>query len=90
MAKPGGDAIGRRRVDTHLLALEALGAQIEVSAQEYRMSVRELRKATKMFLDEASVTATENAIMAAVLAGGRDADLQRRRRAARAGPLSPL
>jgi UDP-N-acetylglucosamine 1-carboxyvinyltransferase len=69
IAKPGGDAIGRRRVDTHLLALEALGAQIEVSAQEYRMSVRELRGAN-MFLDEASVTATENAIMAAVLAEG--------------------
>ncbi|HXH38010.1 MAG TPA: UDP-N-acetylglucosamine 1-carboxyvinyltransferase, partial [Thermoanaerobaculia bacterium] len=43
IAKPGGDAIGRRRVDTHLLALESLGAQIEVSAQEYRMSVRALR-----------------------------------------------
>ena len=69
VAKPGGDAIGRRRVDTHLLALEALGAQIEVSANEYRMAVRELR-GRNMFLDEASVTATENAIMAAVLAQG--------------------
>ena len=69
VAKPGGDAIGRRRVDTHLLALEALGAQIEVSAHEYRMEVRTL-KGKKMFLDEASVTATENAIMAAVLAEG--------------------
>jgi UDP-N-acetylglucosamine 1-carboxyvinyltransferase len=69
VAKPGGDAIGRRRVDTHLLALEALGAQIEVSAYEYRMAVKELR-GKKMFLDEASVTATENAIMAAVLAEG--------------------
>jgi UDP-N-acetylglucosamine 1-carboxyvinyltransferase len=69
VAKPGGDAIGRRRVDTHLLALEALGAQIEVSAHEYRMSAQSL-KAKRMFLDEASVTATENAIMAAVLAEG--------------------
>jgi len=69
VAKPGGDAIGRRRVDTHLLALEALGAQIEVSAYEYRMETRAL-KGKKMFLDEASVTATENAIMAAVLAEG--------------------
>jgi UDP-N-acetylglucosamine 1-carboxyvinyltransferase len=69
VAKPGGDAIGRRRVDTHLLALEALGAQIEVSAHEYRMQARTL-KARKMFLDEASVTATENAVMAAVLADG--------------------
>jgi UDP-N-acetylglucosamine 1-carboxyvinyltransferase len=69
VAKPGGDAIGRRRVDTHLLALEALGAQIEVSAHEYRMSANAL-KGKKMFLDEASVTATENAIMAATLAEG--------------------
>src|SRR5205085_6802748 len=61
--------IGRRRVDTHLLALENLGAQIEVSAHEYRMSAQAL-KGKKMFLDEASVTATENAIMAAVLAEG--------------------
>src|SRR3954447_18394366 len=69
IAKPGGDAIGRRRVDTHLLALESLGAQIEVSAYEYRMSAQTLR-GRNMFLDEASVTATENAITAAVLAEG--------------------
>jgi UDP-N-acetylglucosamine 1-carboxyvinyltransferase len=69
ITKPGGDVIGRRRIDTHLLALENLGAQIEVSAYEYRMSVKAL-KGKKMFLDEASVTATENAIMAAVLAEG--------------------
>jgi UDP-N-acetylglucosamine 1-carboxyvinyltransferase len=69
VAKPGGDAIGRRRVDTHLLALEALGAQIEVSAHEYRMQARAL-KGRRMFLDEASVTATENAVMAAVLSEG--------------------
>jgi UDP-N-acetylglucosamine 1-carboxyvinyltransferase len=69
IVKPGGDAIGRRRVDTHLLALESLGAQIEVSAYDYRMSSRAL-VGRKMFLDEASVTATENAIMAAVLAEG--------------------
>ena len=69
VAKPGGDAIGRRRVDTHLLALEGLGAQIEVSAHEYRMAAHTL-KGKKMFLDEASVTATENAIMAAVMAEG--------------------
>ncbi|HVS31884.1 MAG TPA: UDP-N-acetylglucosamine 1-carboxyvinyltransferase [Thermoanaerobaculia bacterium] len=69
IAKPGGDAIGRRRVDTHLLALEALGAQIEVSAYDYNMVARKL-VGKKMFLDEASVTATENAVMAAVLAEG--------------------
>lgn len=69
ITKPGGDVIGRRRIDTHLLALENLGAQIEVSAYEYRMSAKAL-KGKKMFLDEASVTATENAVMAAVLAEG--------------------
>src|SRR5437868_11818044 len=69
ITKPGGDVIGRRRIDTHLLALESLGAQIEVSAYEYRMSARAL-KGKKIFLDEASVTATENAIMAAALPGG--------------------
>jgi UDP-N-acetylglucosamine 1-carboxyvinyltransferase len=69
ITKPGGDAIGRRRVDTHLSALEALGAQIEVSAYDYRMSAKQLR-GRRLFLDEASVTATENAIMAAVLAEG--------------------
>src|SRR5512142_1882327 len=69
ISKPGGDAIGRRRIDTHLMALEALGAQIEVSATDYRMSANAL-KGRRMFLDEASVTATENAVMAAVLAEG--------------------
>src|SRR5260221_1365631 len=69
ITRPGGDAIGRRRVDTHLLALEALGAQIEVSVHEYRMSANALI-GKRMFLDEASVTATENAVMAAVLAEG--------------------
>ena len=69
ITRPGGDAIGRRRVDTHLSALEALGAQIEVSAYEYRMQARHL-VGKPMFLDEASVTATENVIMAAVLAEG--------------------
>ena len=69
ISKPGGDAIGRRRIDTHLIALEALGAQIEVSAHDYRMSAKHL-VGRKMFLDEASVTATENAIMAAALAEG--------------------
>ncbi len=69
VARPGGDAIGRRRIDTHLLALESLGSQIEVSATQYLMSAQALR-GTNMFLDEASVTATENAVMASVLAEG--------------------
>ena len=65
---PGGDIIGRRRLDTHFHALEALGAKVEVS------SIYEIRAdaltGADMFLDEASVTATENALMAAVLAKG--------------------
>ncbi len=69
LTRPGGDAIGRRRIDTHLMALEALGAQIEVSAYEYRMSAQHL-VGRPMFLDEASVTATENAVMAASLSEG--------------------
>jgi len=65
---PGGDVIGRRRVDTHFLALRSLGAEIEVD-RGYRIHSRGLRGAD-IFLDEASVTATENALMAAVLAQG--------------------
>jgi UDP-N-acetylglucosamine 1-carboxyvinyltransferase len=68
---PGGDVIGRRRVDTHILALKALGAQAEYdrSARSFRFQGRDL-KGANILLDEASVTATENAIMAAVLATG--------------------
>jgi UDP-N-acetylglucosamine 1-carboxyvinyltransferase len=65
---PGGDVIGRRRVDTHLLALEQLGAQITVGAT-YKMEARGLTGAD-IFLDEPSVTGTENALMAAVAAQG--------------------
>jgi UDP-N-acetylglucosamine 1-carboxyvinyltransferase len=66
---PGGDIIGRRRLDTHFLALSALGAQIE-SDGLYNLSANKL-VGVEIFLDEASVTATENAVMAAVLAEGR-------------------
>lgn len=65
---PGGDVIGRRRVDTHFLALSRLGARVE-SHRGYHLETDGLRGAD-MFLDEPSVTATENAIMAAVLAKG--------------------
>jgi UDP-N-acetylglucosamine 1-carboxyvinyltransferase len=65
---PGGDFIGRRRVDTHLLGFRALGAEITFS-RSYRMTADTLRGA-EIFLDEASVTATENILMAAVLADG--------------------
>jgi UDP-N-acetylglucosamine 1-carboxyvinyltransferase len=66
---PGGDVIGRRRVDTHFLALEALGAALEIG-NRYRLEAKTLT-AADVFLDEPSVTATENALMAAVAAKGR-------------------
>jgi UDP-N-acetylglucosamine 1-carboxyvinyltransferase len=66
---PGGDVIGRRRVDTHFLALEALGAEVDVGG-EYSVEAKHLVGAD-IFLDEPSVTATENALMAAVAAKGR-------------------
>ncbi len=69
MPLPGGDRIGRRRVDTHLLALEALGAQISFNHYDFTMRTDGLAGADIM-LDEASVTGTENAVMAAVLARG--------------------
>ena len=65
---PGGDVIGRRRIDTHIHAFAALGAEIE-TGQRYEMRAERLR-GTTLFLDEASVTGTENAVMAAVLAEG--------------------
>ncbi len=66
---PGGDVIGRRRLDTHFLALEALGAEIEVKEDRFSMRTDKLQ-GTQVFLDEASVTGTENAIMAAAVAQG--------------------
>ena len=66
---PGGDVIGRRRVDTHLMALRSLGAEIEVD-YGYEMLASGLR-GEEIFLDEASVTGTENALMAACTANGR-------------------
>lgn len=68
---PGGDIIGRRRVDTHLLALQALGARLTVSPSLYTMSSHGRLKGCDVFLDETSVTATENAMMAASTARGR-------------------
>ncbi len=69
LAPPGGDVIGRRRLDTHVLALQALGARIDF-ARVFTMQTDGLIGAD-ILLDEASVTATENAIMAAVTARGR-------------------
>ncbi|MBM4188274.1 MAG: UDP-N-acetylglucosamine 1-carboxyvinyltransferase [Gemmatimonadetes bacterium] len=65
---PGGDVIGRRRVDTHFLALEALGATV-MAGDRYEIEGKRLQGAD-VFLDEPSVTATENALMAAVRATG--------------------
>ncbi|UCF27737.1 MAG: UDP-N-acetylglucosamine 1-carboxyvinyltransferase [Chloroflexota bacterium] len=68
---PGGDVIGRRRVDSHILALSSLGAEAEFdrSQKVFRFTAGQLNGAN-IILDEASVTATENAIMAAVTANG--------------------
>ncbi len=66
---PGGDVIGRRRVDTHMLALKKLGASIKYD-RSFQFESRGLRGAD-ILLDEASVTATENAIMACSTAKGR-------------------
>jgi UDP-N-acetylglucosamine 1-carboxyvinyltransferase len=65
---PGGDVIGRRRLDTHFYGLRSLGAKIETDTA-YRFRAGPLR-AWKMVFDEASVTATENTLMAATLAKG--------------------
>lgn len=71
--KPGGDKIGRRRVDTHLEGLVKLGAAIEYDIQKmaYHLQVESRLQGCSMLLDEASVTGTANIVMAAVLAEGR-------------------
>ncbi|HEY9593299.1 MAG TPA: UDP-N-acetylglucosamine 1-carboxyvinyltransferase [Spirochaetia bacterium] len=65
---PGGDTIGRRPIDTHFLALMELGTRVETGTF-FVLSANKL-KGAPLFLDETSVTATENAVMAAVLAEG--------------------
>jgi UDP-N-acetylglucosamine 1-carboxyvinyltransferase len=67
---PGGDVIGRRRLDTHFLALEQLGAKMTIENGLLRVTVKEFRGAD-VFLDEPSVTATENALVAACAASGK-------------------
>ena len=66
---PGGDVIGRRRLDTHFYALKSLGADIRTEKQGFLVEARPL-VGTTIFLDEPSVTATENAIMASIRADG--------------------
>ncbi|MBQ5736581.1 MAG: UDP-N-acetylglucosamine 1-carboxyvinyltransferase [Alistipes sp.] len=72
MPKPGGDKIGRRRLDTHFLGFQKLGADFnfDISEEFYTVEAKRL-KGTYMLLDEASVTGTANIVMAAVLAEGR-------------------
>lgn len=70
--KPGGDRIGRRRVDTHFIGFQNLGAKFEFDSDDPFFKVEaESLKGTYMHLDEASVTGTANIIMAAVLAEGK-------------------
>lgn len=71
IARPGGDKIGRRRLDTHFLGIQKLGATFEYDAAKgvFRISAGKL-KGTYMLLDEASITGTANIVMAAVLAEG--------------------
>ncbi len=71
IAKPGGDKIGRRRLDTHFLGFERLGAQFHHVAERdvYEIYAQQL-KGCYMLLDEASVTGTANIVMAAVMAKG--------------------
>lgn len=66
---PGGDVIGRRRVDTHILAFSHLGVRTTIIDNQFHFDAKKLTGAD-ILLDEASVTATENAIMASVLAKG--------------------
>ena len=71
VSKPGGDKIGRRRVDTHFLGMEKLGARFTYDADRGLFEITADRlKGAYMLLDEASVTGTANIIMAAVLAEG--------------------
>ena len=69
MPPPGGDVIGRRRLDPHIHALSELGADVDLGGRVYEFSTQRLRGA-KVFLDEASVMATENTVMAAVVTPG--------------------
>lgn len=72
LPKPGGDKIGRRRLDTHFLGLTAMGAQFEYDKEgkSYMLSAPDGLHGTYMLLDEASITGTANLIMAASLAKG--------------------
>ncbi|PSR56442.1 UDP-N-acetylglucosamine 1-carboxyvinyltransferase [Adhaeribacter arboris] len=72
LPKPGGDKIGRRRMDTHFIGLQKLGANFNYDSQDsfFQITAPNGLKGTYMLLDEASVTGTANMVMAAVLAEG--------------------
>jgi UDP-N-acetylglucosamine 1-carboxyvinyltransferase len=70
MPPPGGDVIGRRRLDPHLDAFRALGADVHVERNWYRLAAPDGLHACDFFMDEPSVMATENALMAAALTPG--------------------
>jgi len=70
LGAPGGDVIGRRRSDTHWLALKSFGAELSADRTGFGLEASEIAGAD-ILLDEASVTATENALLCAVLAPGR-------------------
>ena len=72
MPKPGGDKIGRRRLDTHIIGLQDLGARFDFNPKEYFYSIEaDKLEGTYMHLDEASVTGTANLVMAASMAKGK-------------------
>ena len=83
--RPGGDFIGRRRLDAHLDAFKDLGARVD-GDRWIELTAPGGLCACEIFMDEPSVMGTENALMAAALTAGRDDDLQRRLRAPRPGP----
>ena len=70
--RPGGDKIGRRRLDTHFINLQKLGAKLDYNSENkmYSVTSRNPLKGTNILLDEASVTGTANILMASVLAKG--------------------
>lgn len=70
LPRPGGDRIGRRRLDTHMLAFQAMGASVELKPEGFHIRALKGLRGTHILLDEPSVTGTENAVCAAVLAEG--------------------
>ncbi len=70
LPRPGGDRIGRRPLDSHIHALQALGAEVEVGPEQYLLTAPHGLKGADIFLHEMSVMATENTVMAASLATG--------------------